>query len=360
MNYYQTARMLFGLADVFITSPVRIIGQKTGISKSSIHRFRTAFKRRQKFPESQIWETEEGMKWLIRLVIASIYQLGLKGGVGSPTLKGFFDLIHITTHLGLSESSIERIRDKIIEEINYFGSEQIDQCKNSDEVVELILGADETWLENMTLVLMDLSSGFIFLEKSAKKRDFKTWCDMASDALSGFSCKVLCLVSDRAIALIKLANDHLQCPSIADLFHILNDINKEFALSIHYRLEDAKKKLVKAELLLNHPNRRGLSEIQKTVEIQKEKLDKNIAAKSSWLQTMKDCSLCVHPFDPNESLPQTTKETVFKFETIIQSFENVINTNEIPDRKNTFSKVRKQINNVCQSIELVERNREFF
>ena len=153
----------------------------------------------------------------------------------------------------------------------------------------------------MTLILQDLNSGYIFLEKSSSKRNFSTWCKESSEALSGFTYKVLYTVSDRAKPLIKLANEYLKCPSVADLFHILNDINKEFALSISWRVEDTKKKLAESEKTLKQSSKREHSICQKEVEQQKVKLDQIESAHCSWLQTLKNCSLCVHPFDAIES-----------------------------------------------------------
>ncbi|MCP4362370.1 MAG: hypothetical protein GY796_30560, partial [Chloroflexi bacterium] len=58
------------------------------------------------------------------------------------------------------------------------------------------------------------------------------------------------LVSDRAKALIKLAVEHFGCRSIADLFHPLHEIAKGFSFAIQNRLNQAKKKLKKAEVVL--------------------------------------------------------------------------------------------------------------
>ena len=127
MNYHQKAWTLFGDTCDFITSSVRILGRKTGISKSSVQRHKEAYKVRQQYPESIFWESEEGKKWLFRLVLAAVYEFGLKSGVGSPTLERFFDQIHINTHLGLKTTSIDQIRKEMIKKINLFGEEQVKQ-----------------------------------------------------------------------------------------------------------------------------------------------------------------------------------------------------------------------------------------
>ena len=51
---------------------VRRLAQKTGLSKSSVHRLQQAMARRGGHPESWLWETEEGRQWLTRLVVSVV------------------------------------------------------------------------------------------------------------------------------------------------------------------------------------------------------------------------------------------------------------------------------------------------
>jgi hypothetical protein len=46
---------------------VRRIAQKTGLSKSSVPRLRQAMVRRDGYPETWLWETEDGRRWLTHL-----------------------------------------------------------------------------------------------------------------------------------------------------------------------------------------------------------------------------------------------------------------------------------------------------
>ena len=43
------------------------LADRTGLSKSSVHRHLQAIDRRDRYPESSLWETEPGRAWLIRL-----------------------------------------------------------------------------------------------------------------------------------------------------------------------------------------------------------------------------------------------------------------------------------------------------
>src|SRR5438477_11352 len=79
---------------------VRRIAQKTGFSKSSVHRLQQARARRDTHPESWWWETEDGRCWLMRLVVATLYTFGLTRGKVAETgleclsVPDVFHLIH--------------------------------------------------------------------------------------------------------------------------------------------------------------------------------------------------------------------------------------------------------------------------
>ena len=79
------------------------------------------------------------------------------------------------------------------------------------------------------------------------------------------------LVSDRAKALIKLAETGLECLSIPDLFHLLHDLVKSYALAICSRLRQAQQALKQAQERLatcqaSHPDVLKLQQAQALVE----------------------------------------------------------------------------------------------
>ena len=119
-----------------------------------------------------------------------------------------------------------------------------------------VMGAvDETFLQRMMLVFMDLATGYVLLEEVAADRDYATWFDRANERLTTFGTEVLYMVSDRAKALIKLAHTGLRCPSIPDVFHLGHDLAKSYALAIFGRLRQAKRELEQAK--------QGLEKLQK-------------------------------------------------------------------------------------------------
>ena len=87
------------------TQSVRRIAQKTGLSKSSVHRLRQAIVRRGGYPESWLWETEDGRRWLTRLVVATLYTFGLTRGVGLDTISTFFARLRLASQIGRSPTA---------------------------------------------------------------------------------------------------------------------------------------------------------------------------------------------------------------------------------------------------------------
>ena len=88
---------------------VRRLAERTGLSKSSVHRHLQAINRRDRYPESSFWETEAGRNWLIRLVVATLFVFGLKRGVGAETLSEFFGRLHLEAHVGCSPSALRSV-----------------------------------------------------------------------------------------------------------------------------------------------------------------------------------------------------------------------------------------------------------
>src|SRR4030095_12742554 len=85
---------------------IRNLADRTGLSKSRVHRHLQAVKRRDRSPESSLWETEAGRTWLIRLVVATLFRFGLTRGVGAETISAFCGCLHLEAHVGCSPRAL--------------------------------------------------------------------------------------------------------------------------------------------------------------------------------------------------------------------------------------------------------------
>lgn len=111
------------------------------------------------------------------------------------------------------------------------------------EIRPVIVAVDETFLQRLMLVFMDLVSGYVLMEEGAVDRTYDTWYDFVNGRLKTFGTEVLSLVSDRVNALVKLAHTGLGCLSIPAVFHLSYDLAKSSSLSILNRLRHAKQAL---------------------------------------------------------------------------------------------------------------------
>ena len=88
MGFWTKSRLIFNSFRDNASASMRQVALQTGLSKSSVHRLGQAMARRDRHPESWFWETEDGRRWLLRLVVAVLYTFGLKRGVGGLPRPG--------------------------------------------------------------------------------------------------------------------------------------------------------------------------------------------------------------------------------------------------------------------------------
>ena len=84
MGLWAKSVVIFNAICEHGTQSVRHLAARTGLSKSSVHRHLQAIDRRDRYPESSLWETEAGRAWLSRLVVATLFvSLNLSGFVAA-------------------------------------------------------------------------------------------------------------------------------------------------------------------------------------------------------------------------------------------------------------------------------------
>src|SRR6267378_3248592 len=243
MGFWTKSRLIFNSFRDNAKASIRQVARQIGLSKSSVHRLGQAMARRNQHPESWFWETEAGRRWLIRLVVAVLYTFGLKRGVGAETMSAFFACLRLEQHVGCSPSTLrvvmEQLEPLILETTEAWEREGIAQ----GQIGPIVGTVDETFLQRMMLVFMDLVSGYVLHEEVADDRTYETWYARVTARLDPMKTYVLYLVSDRAKALIKLAETGLECPSIPDVFHLLHELVKGYSLLIWRQLKTARQAL---------------------------------------------------------------------------------------------------------------------
>ena len=247
MGFWDKSLRIFkGLCE-HATQSVRQLAQQTGLSTSSVHRLQQAMDRRHSHPESWVGATAEGRQWLRRLVVATLEIFGLKRGVGMETMSAFLAHLPLEAQAGCAPSALRSVM-QALEAAVLETAEAWEKDGGTREEVREIMGAvDETCLERMRLVCMALKTGSRLLAEGAAERTSTPWKGVVEARLKTLGAGIRYLVSDRAKALIQLAEQGCECLSLPAFCHGLHDLTTGYALAIGQRLQQAPKQLEAAE-----------------------------------------------------------------------------------------------------------------
>jgi hypothetical protein len=326
---------------------IRSLAERTGLSKSSVHRHLQAIERRDRSPEASLWETEAGRAWLIRLVVATLLVFGLKRGVGAETLSEFFSRLRLEAPVGGSPSALRTVRH-LLERLLLDTVAAWEQEGIAHGEIRPVIGAvDETFLQRMMLVFMDLATGYVWLEEVAADRSFDTWFARANARLTTFGTEVLSLVSARAKALIKLAQQGLGGPSIPDLFHLGHDLAKSYSLAIFSRLRQANRELEQTKQHLEKVQQNTKADLAQVAQARVAACATSVTQGQevgcAWRQHLSTLSRILHPWRWADTIRQTSQEVEEQWGTELQAIETVLETNGLPMKKATLDKVRKPL-----------------
>lgn len=348
MRFWDKSLRIFKCLCEHGSQSVRRLAHQTGFSKSSVHRLTQAIERRTCYPESWFWETEEGRQWLRRLVVATLYIFGLKCGAGLDTMSEFFARLHLETQVGCSPSALRGVMHAV--ETALLETAQAweqDACVGT-EVREIIGAVDETFLEQMMLVLMDLRTGYVLLEDVAEDRTYTTWMARVEARLTALGTTVRYLVSDRAKALIQLAEHGLECLSMPDFFHCMHDLVKGSALSLARHVRHARQELTKAEEALRKPrgaegHAQGDAVAQHHVEVKRVALQRWEGVQHAYRHHLETLSLTLHPFHLHDASPQTSRQVQSRLHAAVDAVETLARDHQFPVRHDRLKQVRRQL-----------------
>jgi Family of unknown function (DUF6399)/IclR helix-turn-helix domain len=358
MGLWAKSIVIFNAIRAYGQQSIRSLADRTGLSKSSVHRHLQAMDRRDRYPESSLWETPAGRAWLIRLVVATMLVFGLKRGVGAGTLSEFFSRLRLEGHVGCSPSALRSVIHTLARLLLETAAAWEKEGIAHGEIRPVIGAVDETFLQRMMLVFMDLATGYLLMEAVAGDRSYDTWFDCANERLTTLGTEVLYMVSDRAKALIKLAHTGLRCPSIPDVFHLGHDLATGYALAIFGRLRHAKRALEQAK--------QGLEKFQKNIQTdsaQVAQAQSRIAACATsvhhwqevghaWRQPLSHVSRILHPWRLADSIRQTSREVEEQLRAELKAIETLLETNGLPRKTDTLDKVQKQLAGISALVDL--------
>jgi hypothetical protein len=259
-------------------------------------------------------------------VVATLYIFGLKRGVGLDTMSEFFARLRLERHMGCSASALRGVMHAVETAILETTRTWEQGAIAAGAVREIIGAVDETFLEHMMLVFQDVPTGYLVCEDIAEDRTYTTWKTLVDERLAALGTSVLSLVSDRAKALIGLAEKGLGCLSMPDFFHCLYDIVKSYSLALARELRQAHKALKTAEeALAKHP---GLpqaapdgSGAQAAVEASRAEVQRWEEVRSAYRHHLETLSLSLHPCALLDATAQTSEQVASRLHAEVQAIE---------------------------------------
>lgn len=337
---------------------LRQIAKATGQSKDRVARSLAVLRKRDQYPESHLWETAAGQAWLHRLVLATVYEFGLKGNQGADRMAEFFKCIRVESQLGISPSALHTLMGRMEAELVEFQQQQEQHQKAQGGTErDIVASGDETWLgEQMVLVLLELSSGYLVVEEEAADRSYETWAGKAQARLTQLGLRVRHFISDRGKSLIKLATASLGCRAGADLFHAQYEISKWLGCALHGQVGRACKRLKEAEAKLASFKAKEVGSEKITAQAQRaqhcqEELRGIEAAQQAYGETQQSVSAAVHAFSLADNTPQHSVQVESQLEEHVQRFEQIAAAQAVSDKKDAVGKFKRQIKDVASSVD---------
>ena len=263
-------------------------------------------------------------------------------------MVAFFKDIRVDKHAGLSASSLRKLLNDMEKHLVEF--QQHCELQAAGQSRQSILAMDEVFLgEMLTLVMMDLPSGYLLLEEASSDRTFETWWHKADGRLQTLGINVKHAVSDRAKALIKLAVDGFGCVSGADIFHAQYDVSRWLGSRLGRLQKQAKTVYEKADAAF----RQDLDNAEKMLTA----IDANTEAQKiqqacdDYHQNLMGVSDEIHPFSLQNHQAQRREQVLAGLEKRAQAFEKTAKSQTITDSKNTMKKFRNQFEALAANVE---------
>ncbi len=346
VDYWSKARQITQVASYLKNTNLREIAKASGFSLTSVYRHMKAKIARDQHPESHFWETEEGQKWLARLVCSTLFHFAIKRGIGLESLSDFLKTLQIDTHFGVSATALRGVQSQIEEQVIKYGQIHSQEGAQASTQLEIVGGVDETFFDQMVLVMLDLVSGYALCEEFSESRTTETWKEKVDKALKPFGAKVRYLVSDRAKPLINLATEHFECSSIADLFHAVHKISQGFSLPLQRRLKNAEKEAQKAHEKLkkiSEQESKAWQEQQACYQKAQEEVKKCQKIVEQYQSFLHQFTLTVHPFDTTDSSPQSSSAVTIKLGKIVANLLKLGEEQQLVSYQKHLKTVKNQL-----------------
>ena len=157
------------------------------------------------------------------------------------------------------------------------------------------------------------------------------------------------MVSDRAQALIQLAEQGLACLSMPDFFHVMHEIVKRYSLALGQRWRHAQQALMKAREALTRRQEAGGAaqhashEARVLGHVRQAEVTRWEEAQHIYRGHLEDLSLTLHPCRLSDSTPQTSAQVERQLTATGEALEMFAQCHQVPARRDAMAKGRTQV-----------------
>ena len=151
------------------------------------------------------------------------------------------------------------------------------------------------------------------------------------------------MVSDRAKAIVKLALKDLGTTSIADLFHVLYNLNRSLALELNCLGAKLQKQLKMEQ------DKGAKPELIDQIETNQRLLQQSRFTYDNCCYRL---STCLHPFNLNQNRPQTTETVAMELQSILHTLKTLRQTHQLKDSRNGIRSMKNQIESLSAIVDL--------
>ena len=199
------------------------------------------------------FQTDAGMKFLNRLVLAIEFVLSQLGHCGLRLIQRLYELSRLDRLVACSVGVLsQRIKQMETNLIAYGEQQELTLAETMTDNKAITCCLDETFPSGICLVGIEPVSNFILFEEMAAKRDAATWAKAMDKRLANLPVTVIQVTSDEARALIKYTEQNLGAHHSPDLFHVQQEVSKASSAPLRAKIKKAQSAADRAEAAIEN------------------------------------------------------------------------------------------------------------
>ena len=273
------------------------------------------------------FESPVGNAFLHKLISAVHFSFTKVGNASIRNICEFLQLSGLSSFIGSSYGSQQKLSTELDVIINAFGQNEKDRLSKGMPTKKITLCQDETFHPEICMVAIDAVSNYILVEQYSKKRDSISWSNAVDKGIENLSIEIIQCTGDQAKALINYAEKKLGVNHSPDIFHVNYEIIKGTSGALASKIKQAQKAYETANKNLadceqkkkDYANDKHGSgrppDFEKRIELAKSNLQTNenilekaIGHQLEVKQANKQISINYHPFNIETGEVQNSKK----------------------------------------------------